>query len=84
MVSLFAFKSSSYAICPIFLMTATFSCLATMAPRVDLAALKVMKATAAARVAKKTKKRPAVEAGQYEQKSLRNGLRIESVGHETA
>ena len=55
-----------------------------MPPRMNLATLKAMEVdAAAAQAVGRQKKRPVVEAGQYELKGIRKGLQIELVGQET-
>ena len=66
------------------LLTTTFSYLTAIAPRLDLVALKAMEAAATAWAAEKKKKKPVVEASQYELRRLKKGLRIELAGHKTA
>ena len=55
-----------------------------MAPKVDLAALKAIDATAATQAVERKKKRQAVEVGQYELRGLKKGPQTESTGHETS
>ena len=60
------------------------SCLVAMLPRVNLIVHQAIKAAAAARATERKKKRPAVQAGQYELKRIRNGPRVDPAVGEAA